>query len=243
MHGLPEIATGRSCTGITSRRRLVLERRPSAAPVAPARRPSPAPGPARRSVRWRARGGPPGYRRRARARQRLDGHPMAGARGAVGVPGALPHRTPGRSRRRDKSSRALVPVPWRSGTTATQPDVHPVQCAVQLTGSSIGQSPGGAPSIRRRAPARGRSERRRRRVAVVVGVAEHLERGVVRWACRRASRSARPSPVTMITRSISSARSVAARTSASIALISAARRGRRGRRAAAAWRAQIASPG
>ena len=103
---------------------------------------------------------------------------------------ALPSPNAGPIASAGASSRALVPVPWRSGITATRPPAHPAERASSSAGSSSGQSPGS--SAEHSAPERQRPDdpqRRRLGVAAVVGLAQDLERG------RRALRVAQREPL------------------------------------------------
>ena len=119
-----------------------------------------------------------------------------------------------------------MPVPWRSVATPTHPRRTPRWRASSSAGSSSGQSPGrsaahSAPSaFARTIPSVAASE-----WPWSVG-SRSTSNGVrLRFARSIAIFSARPSPVTRITRSISRAPSSATRTSASIARRTAARPG------------------
>ena len=125
----------------------------------------------------------------------LDRDLVTGRARAVGVAGAAVRaRRPGRSRRAAQSSSALVPVPWRSGTTVTRPLAHPLERRVELgrvEQRAVAGQQGDALGAERLGP--DDPERRRLRVAAVLGVAQDLERRR-RRAARGAARSARRAP-------------------------------------------------
>ena len=183
---------------------------PSGRPAAPARLRSTVRGPARRRAALaRAREVVGRIEVERQRRERLRGGRVAGRAGpGRGGARSCPGRTPARSRRPGASSSPLVPVPWRSGMTATRPGDMPLERRVELgrieQRAVAGQQGGARGAERERADD---PQGRGLGVAAVVGVAQHLERGgrALRW--RSAIRSARPSPVTTITRSISSAAS------------------------------------
>ena len=145
----------------------------------PARAPSPAPAPARRPAPPRS-----AARSSAVSRSRAsDGtssttasSPRRRARSTWRVAAVRPERR-ARSRPAGHISSALVPVPWRSGTTATLPGASRASAASSSPATSSGQSPGrsatalGAERLRADDP-----EGRGLGVAVVVGVLEDLDR-------------------------------------------------------------------